>query len=347
MTPISEASVLVEDGVVELQSYLQERLDEHFGRRRAIQAFDRQLCPYMSSFRIDELDVWLEDGSRVRLMLKDMSRASMLEEARRARPAFIYEPGREIDAYRRILPCAPPGTAALYGALTHPSADRYWLLLEQVSGLPLWQVGDVSIWGQAAAWIARFHESFSPLEARRLARRVGALEYDEAYYWRWMYRAQQFANGDSSKRRVLNGVERGYARVVARLLRSVQTLIHGEFYASNLIVRKRARVRMCPLDWEMAAIGPPLIDLAALTAGWAESTQRTLARAYVASAASGKGTLAPHPPRLSRDFMRDLDCCRLHLAVRMLGWSSNWEPPRDHAQNWLLEAERISRRLQH
>jgi hypothetical protein len=45
--------------------------------------------------------------------------------------------------------------------------------------------------------------------------------------------------------------------------------------------------------------------------------------------------------------MTDLDCCRLHLAVRMLGWSDDWEPPRDHAHNWLGEAQRISRRLQH
>jgi thiamine kinase-like enzyme len=26
--------------------------------------------------------------------------------------------------------------------------------------------------------------------------------------------------------------------------------------------------RVCPVDWEMAAVGPGLIDLAALTAGW-------------------------------------------------------------------------------
>jgi hypothetical protein len=98
----------------------------------------------------------------------------------------------------------------------------------------------------------------------------------------------------------------------------------------------------------MMAIGPALMDLAALTAGWIEATQRRLARAYLAAAANGRstGVATRRPVRLPRDFVTDLDCCRLHLAVRMLGWSDDWEPPRDHAHDWLVEAERISRRLQ-
>lgn len=348
MTPRTVADVLLEDDMSTLQPHLQERLDQHFGRRRSIAAFDRRLCPYSSSFRIDEIDVRLDDGSRVRLVLKDMSRESMVEDARRARPEFLYEPRREINAYRYILPYAPEGTPAFYGAVTHPPADRYWLLLEQVMGLPLWQVGDVAIWEQTSDWIARFHHAFSPLLAGELATRAAALAYDEDFYWRWLYRAQRFADGDAGKRRVLDLVERGYARLVERLMGLPQTLIHGEFYASNVLIRKRASVRVCPLDWEMTAIGPGLIDLAALTAGWAESTQRALARAYLAAAGNGNGNgaAARRPVRLPRDFMADLDCCRLHLAVRMLGWSDDWEPPRDHAHNWLAEAERISRRLQ-
>ena len=63
---------------------------------------------------------------------------------------------REIDVYRAILPHAPAGKPSTYGAVADASAGRYWQLLEQVRGLPLWQVGDVAMWEQAAAWIARF-----------------------------------------------------------------------------------------------------------------------------------------------------------------------------------------------
>src|SRR6185295_14320471 len=108
---------------------------------------------------IDELTVRFTDGSSVQLVLKDLGHDGMVEEARRARPEFLYAPQREINLYRWILPHAPSGAPAWYGAITHPLADRYWLLLEQVNGSLLWQVGEVSLWEQTAAWIARFHHA--------------------------------------------------------------------------------------------------------------------------------------------------------------------------------------------
>jgi hypothetical protein len=342
MTLRTHANASLEESTSTLQPDLRERLAEYFGDDRAIHTLGRRPCPYASSFRIDELDVTFTDGSRVQLVLKDLGSESMGEAARRARPEFLYEPRREINAYRWILPHAPAGAAAWYGAV----ADRYWLLLDRVNGSLLWQVGDVSIWQQAAAWIARFHCAFPPLKARQLAKRAGVLQYDEEFYWLWMQRAQRFADGDREKRRILDGVARRYPAVVERLMRMPRTLIHGEFYASNVIVKERAKVRVCPVDWEMVALAPGLIDLAALVAGWAAPTQRAIARAYLA-ACNGHALTGGPAVRLPRDFMADLDCCRLHLAVRMLGWSDDWEPPRDHAHNWLAEAARISRRLQH
>jgi aminoglycoside phosphotransferase (APT) family kinase protein len=123
-------------------------------------------------------------------------------------------------------------------------------------------------------------------------------------------------------------------------------LIHGELYACNVIVGKtRERERICPVDWEMTALGPGLIDLAALSAGWVEDKQRALARAYFGAFWDGNGAAA-HKSLSLQELATDLDCCRLHLAVRMLGWSDDWKPPAEHAHNWLAEAKRISRRLQ-
>ena len=45
----------------------------------------------------------LADGTTLELMFKDLSRQALLETARRIRPAFIYEPLREIETYRKIL----------------------------------------------------------------------------------------------------------------------------------------------------------------------------------------------------------------------------------------------------
>jgi len=52
--------------------------------------------------------------------------------------------------------------------------------------------------------------------------------------------------------------------VFAPLLTSPPTLIHGEFYAKTVLVR---RGKLFMVDWESAAIGPGEVDLAALTEG--------------------------------------------------------------------------------
>jgi aminoglycoside phosphotransferase (APT) family kinase protein len=135
---------------------------------------------------------------------------------------------------------------------------------------------------------------------------------------------------------------RGYERVVERLLDLPVTIIHGEFYAPNILVHDSAtELRVCPVDWEMAALGPGLIDLAALTAGtWSEQERATLALAYCAELAASGGALGPPEAMLAA-----LDYCRLHLAVQWLGWSPSWSPPLKHAQNWLSEAVRLGEKL--
>src|SRR5262245_31894745 len=349
MTPTSRslAAITANDDTALLEEHLEDCLAEQFGRARAITAIERRLHPYASSFRLDELTVQFDDGGAVRLMLKVLGRNAMVEEARRGRPGFLHRPLREIDAYRWILPHAPAGTPTCYGAVTDVAADRFWLFLEHVPGIQLVQVGSFEAWERAAAWIARFHTAISPLRACQLAERAGTLVYDADFYRRWIQRAQSFVDG-SAERRVVAKIARRYEAVIERLTAIPSTLIHGELYAGNvLMVGTDGGGRICPVDWEMVAYGPGLIDLAALSAGWTETKQRALARAYYAALhPNGRPDHPASVVRLPRDFWVNLDCCRLHLCVRMLGWSDAWEPPPDHAHNWLVEAERLIHRLQ-
>jgi hypothetical protein len=329
----------------EFQLQLEQRLASHFGRQRAIARLDRRFCPYTSSHRLDELDVRFEDGSEVQLVMKDMSDDAMLEDARRARPEFLREPSREIDAYRWILPYAPRGTATSYGAVTDPDGDRHRLFLERVDGLELRHVGDFSAWEETARWIARFHRSFPHARLRQLTEQSSVLVYDEAFYWRWLRRAERFGVHDDSAKAVIDRIARCYEHVTERLVRLPPTLIHGELYPCNVLISEiQDGVRICPVDWEMVALAPGLIDLASLTTGWAEPKQRALAEAYFS--ASAEGQACGHPRAIPDDFFTDLDCCRLHLTVRMLGWSDDWVPPPQHALDWLTEAEAIMNRLE-
>jgi aminoglycoside phosphotransferase (APT) family kinase protein len=271
----------------------------------AIRQIERRPCPYYSSYHIEELDVTLASGKQVPVIFKDMT---LLEAARQVKPAFLYDPLREIEVYRDVLATQALGTAKFYGAVT--DNGRHWLFLENVMGDLLWQVGDFAVWRAAARWLARLHRT--PTASPRL------LCYDGAYYRQWMERAAAFhpTAGDLAP---------AYERAVERLLQLPSTFIHGELYASNVLVQGN---RICPIDWEMAALGPGLIDLAALSAGeWTEEQRADLARAY-----GGADPVA-------------LDACRLHLAVRWLGWSKEWTPPREHAQNWLQEARALAAKL--
>jgi thiamine kinase-like enzyme len=128
---------------------------------------------------------------------------------------------------------------------------------------------------------------------------------------------------------------------VARLTNGPQLLVHGELYPSNVLVAGAgAAVEVWPVDWEMAGVGSPLLDLAALTSGWEGDVQADLVDAYLDEMGPG-GWWAS-----DRDEVGELlDCCRLHYALQWLGWSPQWSPPREHARDWVSEALALGERL--
>ena len=73
-----------------------------------------------------------------------------------------------------------------------------------------------------------------------------------------------------------------YGEAIAPLASLPRTFVHGELYPSNvLVVRDDRDPRVCPIDWEMAAIGPGLVDLAALVGGWDPPERERLVAAYL------------------------------------------------------------------
>jgi hypothetical protein len=322
-----------------VQSVLERCLAQRFGVERRIVDLRRTVSEYRSSFAIENLDIHLDDSARLQLVFKDLSRSALLEEARLAKPAFIYNPIREIHTYDRILSSSGLGTAACYGFLADARANRYWLFLENVPGIELYQSGELSAWSEAARWLAGMHSRLRS-QAEQWGAHCQLLRYDANFYRLWLSRAQQFCND----RDAVDLLARHYDRVVERLLALPQTFIHGEFYASNVMIcATNGDSRICALDWETAAIGPALIDLAALTSGkWNEAERKQIALAYrdrlKAEAAFG------HKESVDV-FLEDLEYCRLHLCMQWLGWARDWSPPRDHAHDWLAEAMTIAERL--
>jgi aminoglycoside phosphotransferase (APT) family kinase protein len=294
--------------------------------QRPVRAVARHPFPYSSSYRIEQLDVTDGDGRRLSLLFKDLSSGP----PNAGKPAFAADPLREIGVYELVLGPGGVDAPACLGAHVDAARDRAWLFLELLEGRPLWQIGDNEAWTAAARWLAGLHERPLPASAPRL------LRYDAVWFGRWLERARARTPPGA-----LDGLARGYQRVIDRLTGWPPCFVHGEFYPANVLLQSTdAGYRVRPLDWEMAGIGPGLLDLAALTAGgWGAAERRAYALAYFAAS----------PAWLRRrgeaDFLDALEHCRLHVAIQWLGWSAAWEPPGERAHDWLAEAVQIAAEL--
>jgi phosphotransferase family enzyme len=333
----------------ELRDALEQALRDSSDPRR-VASLDRSPCAFTSSFTLEELAVALDDGTQLDLMFKDLGTSGLSERARAAKPDFLYDPLREIEAYRSILAPADLGTAAFYGSVVDPAHGRFWLFIENVPGTALWQIGELEVWEAVARWTAKLHGRFAGEEVRGAETLV---RYDADLFRLWMRRALDFADRWEAQqpgkgRRTIEWLAERYEPVVERLAALPTTFIHGELYASNVLVEQRdGETRVCPIDWELAAIGPGLIDLAALTMGWDAEERGALTTAYRARVQAGGEAGGPMDGGLTdgEPFGELLDCARLHLAVQWLGWAPDWRPPRSHRRNWVDEALTIAGEL--
>ena len=299
---------------------------------REVISLARRASEYSTSAALEELDVVVTGGERLALMFKDVSAGGLAPGARAAKPAFLRDPLREITVYRDVLHEAGVGTPHFYGA----DETRGWLFIERVSGVELFQVGPRATWEYVAAHLAEMHDRVSPGAAARAC----AIRHDAAFYLRWPSRAVAAARAraDDEALAVLEPIAHRYDDVVARLTALPVALIHGEFYASNVLVdQPEGPSRVAAVDWEMTGLGPGLIDLAALTAGnWSDADRAAITGAYLTASSTllaGPGT------------DEALAACRLHLALQWLGWSATWVAPPEHRQDWLSEARSAARTL--
>jgi hypothetical protein len=262
----------------------------------------RSPSPYASSWPLEEVELERPDGSTLRLLLK------RLWPAPASRPSFLCDPAREIEAYRLLEP-ERLGAPRCYGS------GGGWLLLEKVEGVELWQRGDLDAWQAVARWVAGLHERFAGRELR--ARRL--LRHDRTLHRLLLARARERLGGR------LGDLSAAGEVAIARLAALPRTVVHGELYASNVLIGRGDRV--AAVDWEMAGAGPGVIDLAALVTGWEGDERRALVAAFGAVEEA------------------DLAAAELLLALQWLGWTPGWRAPPEHRRDWLAQARAAAERL--
>jgi hypothetical protein len=323
-------------------SRLRSWLTLQLGTAQRVLRLRRRPCPYASSFKLQWLDVWLANGRRLHLVFKDLRWDTQLSAARAIKPRFIYEPHREIQMYRGPLSGGKLGTTACRAAQADAQAGRFWLVLERVPGQQLSHVGDFELWKESARQLARIHAAFNGRQTPSL-REVPLLDINANLCRAWARRARRFL-----RERVPGALAempwlgRRHDHFVDRLRALPAGLLHGDFYANNILIDDSgSRPRVCAVDWELAAWGPSAIDLAALTSGrWSESQRLEMLNSYRCELAHcGAAVLS------ACELREALALGRLYLAGQLLGWSFHWSPSRGRINEWLSQASESARRL--
>jgi len=294
-------------------------------------SMSRHPARYATSHRLDEIEVRPPGEPPRHLMAKHLGRRALSEAGRLAKPPALDCTERELVVYRDILAGASLDTPALIGGWADHGEGA--LVVERVEGSPLSEVGDFRTWMATSRWLARMHATFAedlpetPLSGPRLSLVRYQRDLLSAAGRRGLCRANERGLGSPQVRAAL---ARGHEQAVLTLTSVAPTLVHGDFYPSNIVV---SGDRIAVVDWELAGTGPGQLDLAALVAGgWDEEQRHALTRAYHDEATA----LGPAEP--FSVLMQHVRLAILHLSLRWLGSSPGWEVPADHRRDWFTDA---------
>ena len=227
----------------------------------------------------------------------------------------------EAEVYRRILQHAGVSTPLFHGMCRDDATGWVWLVIEHLEDAR--SSSNVhGAMGDVACWIGRFHALFD--EDRLGSEQSFLTTYDGAYYMGWVRRARRFADLGQEPVPWLASLGAWFEEHLQRLLAST-TLIHGEFYPHNVLIRHGV---VYPVDWESAAIAAGEIDIAALTDGWPVDITAQCVQLY-----QGARWPTGSPP----DFHNTLEIARLYLHFRWLGHRSSAR----NLDRWLWRVDQL------
>jgi hypothetical protein len=264
---------------------------------------DRQPNTYASTFPSEIVRCQLGNGREVHLLCKYGADHSTSLSGRTGHKGGVPY---EAAAYRHVLRTSRATTPKFYGAYKDVETGDTWLILEYLDdSVRLRKMRESSAaMGLAARWIGRFHntteEYLSDASMRFLSR------YDAEYYLGWARRTSLLARHLRQRFRWLTTLCGRFEDVVALLLTSPPTVIHGEYYSSNVLIRAGT---VYPVDWESAAVAAGEVDLATLTENWGVEIERQCELEY---------QRVRWPEGSPADFERRLCSARLYLHFRWL-----------------------------
>jgi aminoglycoside phosphotransferase (APT) family kinase protein len=302
--------------------------------RGAVTAVRRRRCDYASSYEANVLTVQFTGGEEIKVFFKNLGVTRCPKDRARQRR------DRERAVYRDLLAAADLGTPRYYGSVWDERRGRYWLFLEFVEGTQL-RSCELDFWAAAAGWLGRFQGHFAPLCGRLSA--CDFLARHDADFFRSKAEQALREVGQISRPLAsrLAGVLGDYGRLVGVLATQPRTLVHGDYRPCNiLVVPGPGAVRVCPVDWERAAWGPALYDLAFLSDGLEPPELDRLLEAYRREAA-GEGLAVPDLEGLRHAVI----CFRLFAVIHRLSRACERGLPEARVAKTVARAEELHRRV--
>lgn len=304
---VTTSAMTATDEVV-LRECLASAVAELSGGRSAVASIHWRRFELATSYDARVVTAHLDGGASLDVFLKDFGFSVRAKDGPRERRE------REVRVYRELLPRAILGTATYYGSVLDEARGRLWLLLEFVDGTPVGYCDIAPHWAPAAAALGRLHGEFAA-RADTLARCDFLVHHSADFFWSTLERAAHCVSRIAPHLTgQLSGIASRYAPVVDVMTDQPRTLLHGGCRSTNMLVKIAADPdRVCIVDWEEAACGAPLYDLAYLLDGIEPPTLDPLLEAYRREAGAYDLPLPPH-----RDMKRVIDCFRLHTILATL-----------------------------
>jgi phosphotransferase family enzyme len=297
---------------------------------------DQARAACATSHPCNQLTVRLGDGREVKLFLKEFAARAWSGGQDQEQEGPLRRAERERTVYRHLLAGAGLGTARYYGAFVDEGQRRLVLVLEFVDGVRL-RGCPLDAWVAAARWLGRM-QAYGARHPEHWPASNVLLRHDANFF---QARAQGAARAVSQVAPHLAGrlagVLKDYGRLVDVMARQPRTVVHGSYRPQNVVVNAVTR-RVCPVDWERAALGAPLYDLAFVSDGFRPPDRDRLWDAYLGAAGDARR------PARDREEMRYLvDCFRLHKVLKSLSEANDKNFPEATVAKLVGQAEELGR----
>lgn len=280
------------------QRALERSLERAFGDAGRVTVTGREPNRYASTFPSDVVTCAVGSRTIALLCKYEVPR----DRGLRGVPVGVRY---ESDAYRSAVAPARLTAPRWFGFFDDEADGSSWLVLEFLAdSFRLDKSPERGGLSQAARWIGAFHR-FHDVRAKAppaCLNREGPWSFQAC-----VERAADRCEELRATRPWFHPLAGEFGAVFRRLFTRRPTVIHGEYYPANVLVRAGS---VFPVDWERAAVSAGEIDLAALIEGWKPEDVALAKRSYVDARWGGESP---------DDFEESVEAARVYLHLQALG----------------------------